>query len=103
MANPLPETNWPNRPEYPFRFFDEWNGATVVAESGKEPQSWAFCITSMHLASQAVAVYFSLIFERGSGAEEIATVMVEPTSTLSMSLPTPFVVAESESWRLVAT
>jgi hypothetical protein len=104
MATPDPAlTHWPNLPQMPWRWFAEWGGGQPFRQvgSGDANDPGLFCITSIHLASQADITYFDLILIADEQSEPVFRVIVPATSSLSFAFPTPLVVGGARDWSLI--
>jgi hypothetical protein len=95
----LTTTHWPNRPEQPFWWYQEWGPADGFAFLSDEPARRC-CISSLQLSSQVDITYFEIRLEHGGVTESIAQILVPATSTVSITYPTPLVIESDKPWRL---
>jgi hypothetical protein len=93
-------THWPNRPERPFWWFNEWGPGVPFASLDDEP-SRTCCISSIQLSNQGDVSYFDILISYDGNTEIIARLLVPQAATLSIAYPTPLVVGGGRSpWQL---
>ncbi len=93
-------THWPNRPERPFWWFNEWGPGDGFASLDDEP-SRICCISSIQLSNQGDVSYFDIQFRQDGNPDVIARLLAPPAATLSIAFPTPLVVGGGRSpWQL---
>lgn len=96
----LSTTHWPNRPERPFWWFNEWRPGVPFATLDDEP-SRTCCISSIQLSNQGDVSYFDIAIRQDGNEELIAQLLAPPAGTLSIAFPTPLVVGGGRSpWQL---
>jgi hypothetical protein len=107
MSTPISGTvdTRPDRPDYPWKWFGEFittDTNRIASVSGDPSQwQWSFCITSIHVSVSAVASYFELQHQHGTGeTDTVVEVLVPPTSTVSLVFPTPLVIEAPTAWEL---
>ena len=93
-------THWPNRPERPFWWFNEWGPGAPFA-SLEDESSRTCCISSIQLSNQGGVSYFDILISCDGNTEIIARLLVPQAATLSIAYPTPLVVGGGRSrWQL---
>ena len=95
----LANTHWPNRPEQPFWWYNEWGAGQAFARLDADPTR-VCCISSIQLSSQADTTYFDLLLKQNGDTETVARILVPATSTVTVPYPTPLVVGSGAPWSI---
>jgi hypothetical protein len=114
MGNPISGTVYtrPDRPQYPWRYFAEVVTADpfAIAQVTADQVHWSFCITSIHVSTQAQMAYFILTQDFNGQTDTVVEAMVPAAggggpstlggTTVSLVFPTPLVIEAQTAWDL---